>query len=300
LLGLIYALMAAGLALIFSVLGGVNFAHGQLTMLGGYVAYLLLASFAGLPPLAAVAAAGLLAFAIGAAFQRVFLRPAAEGRVERPGEYILLSTFGLGFFLQYLTLALVGPYPKKAARYFDLPALDRGAIELTAATLRLGPVSLSATRLTAALLALVLLAGLLVLLRRTAVGRALRAVSQDRLGAAASGVDPVRMDTLAFGLGSMMAGLAGAALVPVFSWVPGVGVTAAVKSYVILVLGGLGSIPGAVVGGLVVGVVESLGAGLLPDASRAIAYRDAYGLVIFALVLLLRPQGLFGRKAREA
>ncbi|RME11019.1 MAG: branched-chain amino acid ABC transporter permease, partial [Ardenticatenia bacterium] len=100
----------------------------------------------------------------------------------------------------------------------------------------------------------------------------------------------------AFGLGAMLAGLAGAMLVTVFSWVPWVGVTASAKSFVIIVLGGMGSIPGSLLGGLILGVVESLGTGLFPDPARSQAYRDVFGLVIFALVLLVKPTGLFGRK----
>jgi branched-chain amino acid transport system permease protein len=295
LVGCLYALMALGLTMIFSVLGIVSFAHGEFYMIGGYVAYFALEAGAGLPPLVAVALAGLVTFAVGAVFERLFLRPMSEGRVERPAEYGILVTFGLAFFLQYLVLALVGPHPKKAGRLLDLPRLDLGPLQVAAANVKVGLLTLSASRLTAAGIAVVALLAMLWLVHRTWLGRALRAVSQDRHGAAAVGVDPARIGMLSFGLGTMLAGIAGAALVPVFSWVPAAGVSPAIKSYVVIVLGGLGSIPGALAGGLLVGVVESLGAGLLPDANRAIAYRDAYGLLVFALVLLLRPHGLFGR-----
>jgi branched-chain amino acid transport system permease protein len=103
------------------------------------------------------------------------------------------------------------------------------------------------------------------------------------------------MNTLAFSLGTMLAGMSGAVLVAVFSWVPWVGVPASGKSFIVIVLGGMGSMPGAVLGGLILGVVESLGAGLIPDPGRALAYKDAIGLLIFALVLLIKPTGLFGR-----
>jgi branched-chain amino acid transport system permease protein len=104
------------------------------------------------------------------------------------------------------------------------------------------------------------------------------------------------MNNLAFGIGCMLAGMSGATLVQVFSWVFDVGVVASAKSFVIIVLGGMGSIPGALLGGLIIGVVEALGTGCFPDPNRSLAYRDAFGLIIFALILLLRPQGLFGRK----
>ncbi len=296
LIGFIYALMAMGLTLIFSVLRVVSFAHGEHYMIGGFAAYYLLETFTGLHPLVAILLAGSVTFAIGAVFERIFLRPLAEEKVERPGEYAILVTFGLGFFLQYLTLALIGPHPKKAARYFDLPAFELGPIKATAATLKLGTIPLSATRLTAAVIAVVLMLIMLYLIHHTWLGRGLRAVSQDKQAAAVVGINPLRMSTLAFGMGTMLAGMSGAALVPAFAWVPAVGAPAAVKSYVIIVLGGMGSIPGAMLGGLIIGVVEALGTGLLPDPNRAFAYRDAYGMLIFALVLLLRPRGLFGRQ----
>ena len=132
--------------------------------------------------------------------------------------------------------------------------------------------------------------------KRTWIGKALQAVSQDRNAAAVVGINPLNMNTLAFGLGTMLAGMSGATLVPVFAWVPWVGVPASSKSFVIIVLGGLGSMPGAMLGGLIIGVVEALGSGLLPDPNKALAYKDAFGLLIFALVLLLKPTGLFGRK----
>jgi branched-chain amino acid transport system permease protein len=145
-------------------------------------------------------------------------------------------------------------------------------------------------------MALILLGLLMWYLYRTWVGKALRAVSQDRQAVAVTGVNPNTMNTLAFGMGAMLAGLAGAALVQVFSWVPWVGVPASGRSFVIIVLGGMGSLPGAFIGGLILGVVEALGAGCVPDPQRAASYIPAYGMIILTLVLLLKPTGLFGRE----
>jgi branched-chain amino acid transport system permease protein len=118
----------------------------------------------------------------------------------------------------------------------------------------------------------------------------------DKQAAAVTGINPLRMNTLAFGIGCMLAGMSGAALIPVFTWVPWVGMAASTRSYVIIVLGGLGSVPGALFGGLIIGLVEALGAGCYPDPSKGAAYRTAFGLLIFAVVLLVRPTGLFGRE----
>jgi branched-chain amino acid transport system permease protein len=296
LIGLIYALMALGLTLIFSVLGIVSFAHGEYYMIGGYVVYFLLEGFTDLHPLLAILAAGLVTFLIGMAFERLFLQPMARGEIERPSEYAILVTFGLAFFLQYLVQGIVGPHSKRADRFFDLPKVDLGWLTSSAGTLKVGGTPLSASRLAAAVMALLLLLAMIYFIRRTWVGKGLQAVSQDKEAAAVVGINPLDMNTLAFGLGTMLAGLSGATLVDVFAWVPWIGVPASSKAFVIIVLGGMGSMPGAMLGGLIIGVVESLGSGLLPDPSRALAYKDAFGLLIFALVLLLKPTGLFGRE----
>jgi branched-chain amino acid transport system permease protein len=296
LIGLIYGLMALGLTLIFSVLGIVSFAHGEFYMIGGYVVYFLLEAFTALHPLLAILAAGLVTFLIGIIFERLFLQPLARGKIERPGEYAILVTFGLAFFLQYLVTGVVGPFPKKADRFFDLPEVDLGWLTSTAGTLKVWGIPFSASRLAAAALAVVLLLAMVYFIKRTWVGKGLQAVSQDKSAAAVVGINPLNMNTLAFGLGTMLAGMSGATLVNVFAWVPWVGVPASSKAYVIIVLGGMGSMPGAMLGGLIIGVVEALGSGLLPDPGRAMAYKDGFGLLLFALVLLLKPTGIFGRE----
>jgi branched-chain amino acid transport system permease protein len=288
-IGSIYALMAVGLTLIYSVQGIISFAHGQFYMLGGYVSYYLLLLFAeslgiALNPIIGVPVAGLATMLVGVAFERSFLRPMHQGSIERPGEYAILITFGLGFFLQYTMLALVGPFTQKTDTY------------LQAGSLRLGPLNLIPNRLVAAAVGFLLIGLLVYLLNRTWTGKALRAVSMDKQAAAVIGINPLRMNTLAFGIGCMLAGMSGAALIPVFTWVPWVGMAASTRSYVIIVLGGLGSVPGALLGGLIIGLVEALGAGCYPDPSKGAAYRTAFGLLIFAIVLLVRPTGLFGRE----
>jgi branched-chain amino acid transport system permease protein len=302
-IGTIYGLMALGLTLIFSILGVVSFAHGEFYMLGGMaVYYLAVVWFPGLNPVLSLLGAAFLTFAIGIIFERMFLRAMNTGQVERPGEYAILVTFGLAFFLQYLTLALVGSNPKKAPRFIEYPdfSLPAGAeeplLEISATTIRISQISIPSTRFTAAIIALVLLGLLIWFLNNTWTGKALRAVSQDRQAAAVTGINPNNMNTLAFGLGAMLAGVSGASLVQVFSWVPWVGVQASGRSFVIIVLGGMGSLPGAFIGGLLVGLVEAAGAGCIPDPQRAAAYIPAYGMIILTLVLLLKPTGLFGRE----
>jgi len=302
-MGTIYGLMALGLTLIFSILRVVSFAHGEFYMIGGMVVYYTTAVWLpGAPPLLAVAVACAVTFAIGAVFERLFLRPMYSGGVERPIEYAILVTFGLAFFLQYTVQALAGASPVKAHRFFDFPRLrlpgahDPWLLKSSAANLTLfDTVSISNPRFTAALISIATLLALLYFLYRTWPGKALRAVSQDQQAAAVAGIDPDRMNMLAFALGGMLAGLSGATLVQAFSWLPQVGMLPALRSFVIVVLGGLGSLPGAFLGGLIVGLVEAAGTGCIPDPQRAASYIPAYGMIILTLTLLLKPTGLFGR-----
>ena len=305
-IGAIYALMAVGLTLIYSVQGIVSFAHGQLYMIGGYFSYAFLfyassflTSATGqefiVNPLWGIPVAGIIVFLIGAAFERIFLRPMHEGLIERAAEYAILITFGFGFFIEYATLAIAGPFPIKGTRYVEARRWQLDRFNITE-DITFGPINVIADRGVAMVVGVLLIFALFYFLRRTWTGRALRATSMDKQAAAVTGVNPINMNTLAFGIGSMLAGMSGAALIPIFSWVPWMGAEMAGRSYVIVVLGGLGSVPGALVGGLIVGVVEAVGAGCHPDPSKGAAYKEAFALVIFALVLLLRPTGLFGRE----
>lgn len=282
-MGIIFALMALGLTLIFSILNVINFAHGEFYMLGGYAIFLLLEAFSGVPPILMVPIAGILVAILGIVFEIAFLRPMHDEKIERPAEYAVLITFGLSFFLLNLALALWGPYPHSP------PPFIEGSV-------RLGPIFVSADRLVASGMSLLLLALLLLIINKTWLGKALRAVSQDKQAAAVVGINSDVMNTIAFALGVGLASISGALLASTFSVTPDVGAVPAIRSYIIIVLGGMGSIPGSILGALIIGLVESYGAGYFPDPSRALNYKTAYGLVIFALVLLIRPQGLFGRK----
>jgi branched-chain amino acid transport system permease protein len=282
-MGIIFALMALGLTLIFSILNVINFAHGEFYMLGGYAMYLLLESFAGFPPLLMVPIGGILVAILGVVFEIAFLRPMHDEKIERPAEYAVLITFGLSFFLLNLALAVWGPYPHTP------PSFIEGSV-------RLGPIFVSADRLVAGAMSLLLLGLLLLLINKTWLGKALRAVSQDTQAAAVVGINSDVMNTIAFSMGVGLAAISGALLASTFSVTPDVGAVPAIRSYIIIVLGGMGSIPGSIIGAIIIGLVESFGAGYFPDPSRALNYKSVYGLVVFALVLLVRPQGLFGRK----
>lgn len=303
-IGIIYGFMALGLSLIFSILGVVSFAHGEYYMIGGMMVYWITEVWLpGINPLVGVMGACLAAFLIGAVFERLMLTPMYHGRIDRPVEYGILATFGLAFTLQYFVQAVAGASPVKAQRFVTFPrwAWPEGAdpvwIKTRGGSLTLfEQVSISSPRLTAAITCVLVLLALLYLLHRTWTGKALRAVSQDREAAAIAGINPDTMNMLAFALGGMIAALAGALLVQAFSWLPQVGAIPAMRSFVIVVLGGLGSLPGAFVGGIMVGLVEAAGTGCVPDPQKAASYIPAYGMLVLTLTLLLRPTGMFGRR----
>ena len=303
-IGIIYGFMALGLSLIFSILGVVSFAHGEFYMIGGMIVYFMTAVwFPGLNPIIAISAACLLTFILGAVFERLFLTPMYEGKVDRPVEYGILITFGLAFTLQYFVQATAGANPFKARRYIDFPIIrlpsaeDPWLIRTSRGNMELfDTISISNPRFTAALMCILVFLALMYFLRYTWTGKALRAVSQDQEAAAIAGINPDRMNMLAFALGGMIAALAGAMLVQAFSWLPQVGAIPALRSFVIVVLGGLGSLPGALLGGIIVGLVEAAGTGCIPDTQRAASYIPAYSMIVLTLTLLLRPTGLFGRR----
>ncbi len=285
-IGIFYALAALGLSLIFGVLKIVNFAHGELYMLGGFV-YYVFAAMLGLPPIGAVLVACAALFLVGMAVEHLLIDPIHQGKVDRADEYAIMITFGLAILLQNLMLSVFGPWTKRP------DAIFRGRIEF-------GELIISGDRLTAAGVGVLLICVILYVMRYTWAGKAMRAVSQDRETASIIGVNAKLTGMMTFGLGSALAGAAGALIGPVFLVYPTMGVIPVIKAYVIVVLGGLGSVPGAILGALILGQVENLATVLIPDTTRALAYKDAYGLVLLVLILVFRPQGLLGEKIRRS
>ncbi|MFQ5794654.1 MAG: branched-chain amino acid ABC transporter permease [Candidatus Bipolaricaulia bacterium] len=281
-IGLLYALMAVGLSLIFSVLKLVNFAHGEFYMMGAFVSYYLATLF-GVHPILSVFLAIVAVFLIGVVIQSLFLRPLYTGTVERKDEYAILITFGLGIFLQNLAMSVFGPWTKKPPDFMS-------------GTTVMGFLTVDNNRLIVSGAAIVIVVTLLLIIGATFVGKALRAVSQDRDAAAIVGINPHRMNLLAFGIGVALAGGAGALIGPIFLISPVMGLLPGIKSFVIIVLGGMGSIKGAIIGSLLLGEIESLGSVYFFDMTRGLAYKNAFGVLLLAIILLVRPTGLFGER----
>jgi len=283
-MGLFYALMAIGLSLIFGILKVINFAHGEFYMVGAY-AYTLIALRLGVPVWLALPAALAAGAAIGWLTERSLMRPLYRGYTSwgfMRDEYAVVVTFALSLFLINLVDKVVGPYPHRGP---ELIAIPRMAI---------GPIMISGHRLLAAGLALAAVIGVMLFLRYSAWGKQIQAVAQNRFGASLAGIDTGKASAVVFAVSGALAALAGGLLAPLINATPDVGGFPAIKSYVIVVLGGMGSVPGSIIASLLLGVLEGFGAVYI-----SYDYRDAYGLVILILVLLLRPQGLFGERARE-
>jgi branched-chain amino acid transport system permease protein len=282
--GLFYALMAIGLTLIFGILRVVNFAHGEFYMIGAY-GYAMIAAALGISPWLALPFAFLVGAIVGWLTERLLMRPLYSGYASwglMRDEYAVIVTFGLSLLLVNLVDKIVGPYA------FRGPALAHQA------RIHLGPVMMSGQRIVAAGVAILVLGGVMLLMRYSFWGKRVQAVAQNRLGASLAGIDPGTASAIVFALAGGLAALAGALLSPVINPTPDVGIFPAVKSYVIVVLGGMGSIPGSILASLILGVMESWGAVYI-----SYDYRDTFGLVILMLVLIFRPQGLFGERGRE-
>jgi branched-chain amino acid transport system permease protein len=282
--GLFYALMAVGLAMIFGVLKIVNFAHGEFYMVGAYT-YVLVSLKLGVPPWLALPLAALAGAALGWIVERTLMRPLYAGYGSwaiMKDEYAVVVTFGLSLLLINLVDKVVGPYPY------------RGPVLIGTPRFALGPIMLNGQKLVAAGISIALLVGFALFLKRSLWGRQIQAVAQNRLGASLAGIDATRTTSLIFAISGMLAALSGALLAPLINPSPDVGAFPAIKAYVIVVLGGMGSVWGALSAALLLGVLESFFAVYV-----SYDYRDAFGLMILILVLLARPQGLFGEKGRE-
>ncbi len=283
-MGAFYGLMAVGLSLIFGILKVVNFAHGEFFMVGAY-AYTLLSLKLGVPLWLALPSSFVAGMLVGWLTERLLMRPLyakyTSWSVMRD-EYAIIVTFGLSLFLMNLANQVVGPYPYRGPQLVDWSRVE------------IGPLMLSGHRLVASLLAFAMLVLTYSFVRYSRWGKEIQAVAQNRLGASIAGINSTKVSSTVFSLCGGIVAFSGGLLAPLFHAFPAVGVFPALKSYVVVVVGGMGSIIGSIVGGLLLGVLESFGAVYI-----SYAYRDTFGFLILMLILLFRPQGLFGEKVRD-
>lgn len=273
--GAVYALIALGLTLVYGVLHIINFAHGAALMVALYAVWLLREKL-GIDPYVALPFVTLGMFALGYTLQRVVIERASHGKDEN----ILLVTLGLAIVLENLALV----WFKSDTHTIDTP--------YTLATVDIGPVMLAVPKLIAFGGALATAAILFWIMQATDLGRAIRAVAKEKHGAKLMGIDVERVYAVSFGIGMTCVGAAACFLLPTYYVNPQVGGGFVLVAFTIVVLGGMGSFTGALVGGLLIGVVESLGGLWLGDSLGQMGI-----FAIFIIVVLLRPQGLFGARA---
>src|SRR6266511_2878842 len=272
--------MALGITFIYSIMKMINWGMGEFYMIGSYVQYALIAILLGPRRwyLALPLAMGAV-FLLGLVVQRFLLRPMFAGGIERRDEYATIITIALMVLFRNLAIVLGGPNqfsPKDYARATSLLTLP-----------------ISGNRMVALVGTVVLLLLFYVLTRKTWLGRAFRGAAQNRVGIQTAGVDVLRLDMLAFGVGVVLAAAAGALLAPDFLVYPENGAISTFKGFEIIVIGGLGSLMGSVVGGLLLGLIEALGSVFLSAADK-----DLYGFVLLLALLAFRPTGLFGERER--
>jgi len=278
--GGIYALLAVGLSLVFGILRVVNFAHGEFATLGAFGAVFAVATL-GLPVWLGLVAAGAVGAAVALATNVLVLRPIYRARMRQKGEYTIIATFMLSQFLIASAILAFG------TSYRRLPGLWDRNLNL------FDVVFVSGNRLVAFAAAMALVGLLFLIVYRTDIGRAWRALTENPLGAAVVGVDVNRFANYAFATAGAFAGVAAALLAPLLFVFPSMGVVVLIKAFIVVIVGGMGSIAGALIAGLMLGMVEVFG-----TVYGASGYTNAYGFLLMIAVLLLRPQGLFGRSVR--
>ena len=272
-IGSVYVVIALGLTVVFGILGIAHFAHGSVSMFGGYLTFFL-GSRLGIGFFQAMALAMVAGALIGLLIERLAYRPVRDA----PHINAFIIALGLTMMAEGINLLSFGADQV----VIRTPYLD---------VYKLGGVAVSELRLIVILTAVLLIGVVAVLISRTKTGKSIRAVAQNRPAAVLMGVNVNRVSAIVFSVSSALGAAAGALVGALLAIAPGVGESLAVKGFAVLILGGLGSIPGAIVGGVVLGVSESLAAGFVSSA-----YKDVIAFLVMIVVLLFRPEGLLGKR----
>lgn len=277
-LGSIYALMALGYTMVYGVLELINFAHGEVYMVGAFIGLFLIQN-SNVPFFLAFASSMAFAALLGVIIERVAYRPLRKA----PRLAALISAIGMSIFVQNLLAVIMGPQTRSFPIPFKIVQISFGGMRLSSFDLLI------------LLLSLGLMVGLHVLVHKTKVGKAMRATAQDRNTAGLMGVSVNRIISVTFAVGSALAAAGGMLVGMNFNSVePWMGVMPGLKGFVAAVLGGIGSIPGAMAGGILLGTAEVMGVALLRSE-----WRDAIAFAVLIIVLLVKPSGIFGRKTEE-
>jgi len=279
LMGSIYGLAALGLTLIFGVIKVINFAHGSCLMVGMYAAYWVV-TLTGVNPYLALIVVVPLLFFFGYFLQDIVIKPVLEAQsdVREPTEVIIVTS-GVWYILDNITLMIFG------AEYRVVQT------SITGKSFEIGEIIVSTPKLYGLIATIIVSVALVWFLKYTKMGKSIRAASLDREAASLMGINQYRVFNIAFGIGTAIMGVVGCVLLPFYYVFPTVGVIFDVKCFIIVVLGGLGSIPGALIGGIIIGLIESVGAQFM-----ASTWTELIVYLVFLAVLFIKPAGLFGEE----
>ena len=279
-LGSVYAIIALGYTMVYGIAKMLNFAHGDVIMVGAYVAFCA-TQYLGLPGIAAVVIAMTICTVLGITIESLAYKPLRQA----PGLAVLITAIGMSYLLQNAALLIWGATPKSFPSVVALPSI----------TLAGGAIRVSAETLATILANVVIMIALTVFTGRTKMGKAMRAVSEDKGAAELMGIDVNLTISVTFAIGSALAAVAGVLLCSSYpNLMPTTGSMPGIKAFTAAVFGGIGSIPGAMAGGILLGIIEILG-----KAYISTELGDAIVFAVLIIVLLVRPTGLFGKNIRE-
>jgi branched-chain amino acid transport system permease protein len=281
-MGVFYCLMSLGINFIYGIMKIINWSMGQFFTAGAYIQYLILKHFINAQYwYIGVVLSVLCVFVLGCLVQNLLIRPMFTGKIEEKMEYATIITIALNIFFLNLVMTLGGPHIYTPPDY--------------AGPVQLGPLPISGNRFVALIGTILILGIFYYFSNKTWIGKAFRGLAQNRIGIQTAGVDVLKMDTIAFGIGTALMGAAGALLAPVFLCHPMNGAIPVTRGFEIIVIAGLGSLPGVIVGGLLLGIAESLGSAFIHPS-----FVDIYGFILLVIVLTIKPWGLFGKEERRA
>ena len=281
-MGILYCLMALGINFIYGIMKVINWSMGEFFMIGTYVQYLLITYFIGVRYwYIGVIISAISVFFLGSFIQHILIKPMFVGIIEEKMEYATIVTISMAIFFRNVAVAIGGPYIYTPPDY--------------ASPTHIGPLPLSGNRFVALIGAVILLALFYYFMKNTWIGKAFQGVAQNRSGVQTAGINVLKFDMIAFGIGTALAAAGGALLAPIFLVHPLCGLVPTVRGFEIIVIAGLGSVPGVLVAALSLGLAESLGSVFINPS-----FLDIYGFVLLIIVLLIKPFGLFGKEERVA
>ncbi len=280
-LGSVYAIIALGYTMVYGIAKMLNFAHGDVIMVGGYVVFVL-ASGMGLPPILAVLISMVVCTVLGMVIERVAYKPL---RMAASPLAVLITAIGVSYLLQNLALLLFGANTKSFTSVVTIPAI----------VLAEGQLTISGETIVTIIACIVIMVGLTVFIKKTKAGQAMLAVSEDKGAAQLMGINVNGTIALTFAIGSALAAVAGVLLCSTYpSLTPYTGAMPGIKAFVAAVFGGIGSIPGAMLGGILLGIIEILGKAYISSQMA-----DAIVFAVLIVVLLVKPTGILGKEIQE-